>query len=208
VFATGNNVTFAGDMVRRGLACDLEALEERPELRLFRRDALALARADRARYVAAALTVVRAYLMAGAPQVCGPFGSYTDWSRMVRSPLVWLGEPDPILSLDDIREEDPELTRIREFFELWPTYLRLDTAYTTARIIEIACEQISNSYDKLWLKEFLLTVAATRGRESEISPRSLGKWLQRTLGRTVNKHRLIRNPGGSSAASFRLVKTP
>ena len=143
VFATGNNVTFAGDMVRRGLVCDLEALEERPELRLFRRDALARARADRARYVAAALTIVRAYLVAGAPQVCGPFGSYADWSRMVRSPLVWLGEPDPILSMDDVREEDPELTMIREFFEFWPIYLRLDITYTTARIIEIACEQNS-----------------------------------------------------------------
>ena len=109
VFATGNNVTFAIDMVRRGLVCDLEALEERPELRLFQRDALALARADRAKYVAAALTITRAYLAAGAPQVCGPFGSYTDWSRMVRSPLVWLGEPDPILSIDKTREEGPEL---------------------------------------------------------------------------------------------------
>ena len=81
--------------------------------------------------------------------------------------------------MDDVREEDPELTKIREFFELWPIYLRLDTAYTTARIIEIACEQAPNGYDKLWLKEFLLTVAATQGRESEISPKRLGKWLQR-----------------------------
>jgi hypothetical protein len=208
VFSTGNNVTFAGDMVRRGLVCDLEALDERPELRLFRRDALALARADRAKYIAAALTIVRAYLVAGAPQVCGPFGSYTDWSRMVRSPLVWLSEPDPILSMDDVREEDPELTKIREFFDLWPIYLRLDTAYTTARIIEIACEQIPSSYDKLWLKEFLLTVASAQGKESEISPKRLGKWLQRITGRVVEKHRLVRNPGGRSASSFRLVKVP
>jgi hypothetical protein len=207
VFSTGNNVTFGGDMVRRGLACDLEALEERPELRLFRRDALALARADRARYVAAALTIVCAYLTAGAPQVCGPFGSYSDWSRMARAPLVWLGEPDPILSMDDVREEDPELTKIREFFELWPIYLRLDVAYTTARIVEIACEQIPNSHDKLWLKEFLLTVAATRGKESEISPERLGKWLRRIAGRTVDRHRLMRDPGGRTASSFRLVKT-
>jgi hypothetical protein len=38
VFATGNNIAFKGDMVRRGFVCHLEALEERPELRAFRRD--------------------------------------------------------------------------------------------------------------------------------------------------------------------------
>ena len=100
VFATGNNVTFKGDMVRRGLVCNLEALTERPELREFKKDALDRAASHRGAYVAAALTVIRAYLTAGAPRVCGPFGSYTAWSRMVRSPLVWLGEPDPIASMD------------------------------------------------------------------------------------------------------------
>ena len=116
VFATGNNVAFKGDMVRRGLVCNLEALIERPELREFKNDALDHAASHRAAYVAAALTIIRAYLAAGAPRVCGPFGSYAAWSRMVRSPLVWLDEPDPITSMDAAREEDSVLTEIREFF--------------------------------------------------------------------------------------------
>jgi hypothetical protein len=205
VFATGNNVTFVGDMVRRGLVCDLGALEERPELRLFRRDVLTYAQNNRARYVAAALTVTRAYLAAGAPRVCGPFGSYDAWSRMVRSPLVWLGESDPVLSMEKTREEDPELASMCEFFELWPTYLRLDTPYTTARIIEIAGEQSPNSYNKLWLKEFLLTVAPMEGKESEISPKRLGKWLRHISNRAVRRHRLLREQGRHVAA-FRLVE--
>jgi putative DNA primase/helicase len=40
LYATGNNIGFKGDMVRRGLVCNLETLDERPELRKFRRDAL------------------------------------------------------------------------------------------------------------------------------------------------------------------------
>jgi putative DNA primase/helicase len=52
---------------------------------------------------------------------------------MVRSPLAWLGEPDPVLSIEEIRAEDPELTNIRELFELWQNYMRLDTAYILAR---------------------------------------------------------------------------
>ena len=38
LFATGNNITFRGDMVRRGLKCNLQALDERPELREFQQD--------------------------------------------------------------------------------------------------------------------------------------------------------------------------
>jgi putative DNA primase/helicase len=111
VCATGNNITFKGDMVRRGLMCNLETLDERSELRKFNRDTLRQAATNRGAYVAAALTVMRAYLAAGAPPVCGPFGSYSEWSTMVRSPLVWLGEPDPIASIDATQAEDPELSR-------------------------------------------------------------------------------------------------
>jgi hypothetical protein len=206
VFATGNNIGFAGDMVRRGLMCDLEALEERPELRAFQCDAIERANADRAEYVAAALTIVRAYLAAGAPSVCGPFGSYSAWSTMVRSPLVWLGEPDPIESMEEIRAEDPELTNIREFFSLWPDYMLLDAPYTTARIIEIANEQAPTNFNTPWLKSFLLKVAAAKGKGSEVSPERLGWWLRRISGRVVNKHRLVREQGAHNVAAFRLTR--
>ena len=113
MFATGNNITFTRDMVRRGLVCNLETLDERPELRRFNRNTLRQAAANRATYVAAGLTIMRAYLTAGAPEVCGPFGSYAEWSTMVRSPLVWLGEPDPVASVDKTQAEDPELAELR-----------------------------------------------------------------------------------------------
>jgi RepB DNA-primase from phage plasmid len=210
VFATGNNIGFQGDMVRRGFVCNLEALSERPELRAFRRDALALASANRSAYVAAALTIVRAYLAAGSPRVCGPFGSYAAWSTMVRSPLVWLGEPDPITSMDEIRAEDPELANIREFFELWLDYdLGLDTPYTVARILELACAPLpSSNYNTPWFKDFLLRVAAAKGKEGSVSPERLGWWLRRISGRVVNQHRLMKHRDKASAASFRLVKVP
>src|SRR5215472_15493511 len=186
VFATGNGVSFQGDMIRRGLLCNLEALSERPELREFRRDALQLAADNRGAYVAAALTIVRAYLVAGAPRQCGPLGSYTAWSKMVRSPLIWLGEPDPVSSMDEIRKEDPELATIGEFFQLWQDYgLGLDTPHTTARIIELACTATPNSYNPPWFKDFLLRIAARKGSQGDVSPERLGQWLRRISGRIV-----------------------
>ena len=186
VFATGNNITFRGDMVRRGLVCNLEALDERPELRVFQKDALEVAANNRGAYVAAGLTIVRAYLAAGAPSVCGPFGSYAAWSMMVRSPLVWLGEPDPIISMEGIRDEDVVLNSIREFFSLWLDYgLGLDTPYLTTSIIEEACTAPPNYWGPMSFKQFLLRVAASKTDPSTISVERLGHWLRKISGRIV-----------------------
>jgi len=116
----------------------LKTLDERPELRKFSRNTLRQAGANRATYVAAGLTIMRAYLAAGAPEVCGPFGSYAEWSSMVRSPLVWLGEPDPVASVDAAQAEDPELADLRELCEWWRGELKLDEDYLSARLVEIA----------------------------------------------------------------------
>jgi RepB DNA-primase N-terminal domain len=217
VFATGNNITFKGDMVRRGLVCNLEAFDERPELRDFERDALDIATADRGVYVAAGLTIVRAYLTAGSPKFCKPFGSYTAWSEMVRSPLVWLGEPDPVISMEGIRAEDAELGNICEFVSLWlESGLRLDTICQTAGIIEIACEPPPPGY---WgpqpFKEFLLRIAAAKNSPATVSAERLGHWLRRISGRIVSvtdaqgvqrKYRLIREQGRSHRTGFKLVE--
>jgi hypothetical protein len=116
---------------------------------------------------------VRAYLVAGAPEVCGPFGSYAKWSKTARAPLVWLGEPDPTDSIEEIRAEDPVLSDMREFFGLWPTYMTLDTAYTTPCIIEIAEEDArrSGNLNTPDLRNFLLKVA--EAKTGGVSPERL-----------------------------------
>jgi hypothetical protein len=210
VFATGNNIGFRGDMVRRGLVCDLEALSERPELRRFQNDALETATADRAGYLAATLTIIRAYLAAGAPEVCGPLGSYSAWSKMVRSPLVWLGMPDPAVSIETARAEDTVLTDLQEFFDLWIDYdLGLDTPYITSRIIELACAPPSG-FNPPAFEQFLLRIAA--GRDGKISAKRLGEWLRRNSGRVVTRpadgcsYRLIRKQANAARACFQLSR--
>ena len=219
VFATGNNIVFKGDMVRRGLVCNLEALDERPELREFEADALDVVAADRGPYVAAALTVVRAYITAGSPKVCPSLASYSAWSDLVRSPLVWLGEPDPVISMEGLRNEDVELANIREFFSLWLEYgLDLDTPYLTATIIEEAiAAPPANYWGPRELKPFLLGVAAARSDPGKISAERLGHWLRRISGRIVKltdaqgterKYRLMRELDRTNRACFRLVELP
>src|SRR5262249_12674520 len=108
LLATGNNITLTGDVTRRGLTANLNPKVERPELRTFDFDPIERVLKDRGAYIAAAITIARAYIAAGRPSVCGPLESYRGWSQMVRSPLIWLGKKDPVKSIDEAREEDPE----------------------------------------------------------------------------------------------------
>src|SRR5262249_13515329 len=181
-YATGNNVTFKGDMVRRGLVCNLETLDERPELHKFNRNTLRQAFANRAAYVAAALTIMRAYLGAGAPEVCGSFGSYAEASSMLRRPLGWLGEPDPVASIDKTQAEDPELADLRGLCEWWFGELRLDDHYRVARLVEIANEA-PPGFNTNPLKDLLLRIAGDK--DGDISAKRLGEWLRRNSGRVV-----------------------
>jgi hypothetical protein len=206
IFATGNNITFKGDMVRRGVVCNLEARDERPELRAFKRDTLRQAAANRETYVAAALTIMRAYLTAGAPTVCGPFGSYAEWSTMVRSPLVWLDEPDPVASVDATLIEDPELADLRELCEWWRGELKLDEDYLSARLIEIAHEA-PQGFNANPLKDLFLRIAGDK--DGNISAKRLGEWLRRNSGRVVRlpdgrRFWLIRKQARAGRAAFRL----
>jgi hypothetical protein len=133
---------------------------------------------------------------------------------MVRSPLVWLGEPDPVRSMDKTRAEDPELSDLRELFDLWLDYeLGLDTPYTTSRIIELACAPLaSNDFNGPVFKQFLVRVASDK--EGKVSAKRLGEWLRRISGRIVSrldddaqvlgKYRLVRKQAHSSRASFQL----
>lgn len=97
-FATGNNVLIADDTARRTCHIRLESAEERPEERRgFRHpDLYAWLQANRPRLLGGALTILRAYCVAGRPGLgLTPWGSFNAWSRLVRQAVVWLGLPDP-----------------------------------------------------------------------------------------------------------------
>jgi hypothetical protein len=152
------------------------------------------------------LTIIRAYLAAGAPRVCNAIGSYTEWSRMVRSPLIWLGQPDPVESMNTARGEDPELNDIRELFTLWSDELNLDERYTTGRIIEVACEPMGGSdYNRKPFKELLLRVAGERNGK-EVSPRRFGWWLRKISGRIEAGYRLGTGRQNQAVACYWLSK--
>jgi hypothetical protein len=89
--------------------CALDARCEYPERRRFSVDAVELARAERAELVAAALTILRTWHVAGEGIERPPFGGFEEWSRHIRAPLLWLGQADPCDTTLKVQTDDPKL---------------------------------------------------------------------------------------------------
>jgi hypothetical protein len=118
-FANGINITIAGDLTRRVIRCRLDPKLERPELRVFTGDPVTTVMKNRSAYVAAALTICRAYFAAGQPDKQTRLASFEGWSDTVRSALTWLGLEDPVKSMESVREDDPERANLAALFEIW-----------------------------------------------------------------------------------------
>jgi hypothetical protein len=136
VGATGNNLAIAGDNMRRFVVARILIDVERPELREFGFDPVEEARNHRPDLVAAALTVVRAYLVSGGRQKLPPLGSFERWSRWVREALVWLGEADPVDTMERIRTVDTAMIRRRQLMKAWPFATETSVATVIARAQE------------------------------------------------------------------------
>lgn len=117
---TGNHVEPERDMRRRVVTIRLAPKTERPSLRDFRGNPVQDLRADRTEAVVCALTIIRAFQAAGVGKLNVPsIGSFEEWSRYCRYPLIWLGLPDPALSLIQQVSEDPEQDQLAEFLRVW-----------------------------------------------------------------------------------------
>lgn len=207
IFATGNNLTLVGDMTRRALLCTLDPQVERPELRVFASNPLDDVAADRGRYVVAALTVLRAFHVAGRPRQSEPLGSFEEWSRWVRDGLLWLDERDPVETMEKIRSADPQLEALITVIDQWAAVI--GGARVTAReVIEAATMDTTETlppYRKAFVnadfREALLVVAGDGGA---INSRRLGKWLTTNAGRIVGGRKLMADGGRAGVAKWRL----
>lgn len=122
VFGNGNNVQLKGDMARRVVPINLVPLVERPWLRTdFKHgDLLRYVRENRGELIAAALTVLRGYVHAGRPPGPTALGGYMDWCAVVRNALIWAGEPDPCLGMEQLgRDSDPRAAEDTALVHAW-----------------------------------------------------------------------------------------
>jgi len=107
--ATGNNPEFSNEMARRLVRIRLDAHVERPWQRgSFRHpDLMTWVRANRARLVAACLTLCQAWIAVGRPRGPKTIGSYENWAGVIGGILEtagidgFLGNLDEMMSASD-----------------------------------------------------------------------------------------------------------
>lgn len=175
VFATGNNLVVAGDAARRILVAEMDPQSERPELRRFETDLLVEVARARSALVSAALTIVRAYLVAGSPNLrLPPFGSFETWSAVVRSALVYAGASDPCDVLERAQREDPEREALLALVDAWRGAFGPE-----ARSVRDAIERSERDAS---LADAIDAVAGERG---SVNARRLGKYIKRKAHRIV-----------------------
>ena len=225
IYMTGNNLPVIDEQVRRTVLCSMDAGVERPEQRSFDTDPIAVVRADRGRYIADILTIALAYLKHGSKRNdMRPFGSYPGWSRLVREPLIWLGQPDPVASQNTSRASDPEMGRLRAVMDAWQEAFDLNKPTTLADAVRFALEPQpvfhGDPYDEIRNAELLVIhVAAwaphTRlrdvlmefwGRGKDIDTGRWGYWMRRYAGRIVDGKMFAKGDVSHSAVQWKLVK--
>jgi hypothetical protein len=138
-FATGNNLTIVGDTARRVCYVRLRSEEERPEERdgFTHPDLLAYVMAERPRLLRAALTILRAFHLAGRPDGgLKPWGSFEGWSALVRAAVVFCGLDDPYETCKEVGEEaDVEKSAVAALLPLWQKMDEKGKGLTTAHVI-------------------------------------------------------------------------
>jgi putative DNA primase/helicase len=182
--ANGNNIEIAEDLVRRALQCDLDANMEQPYLREFMRSPIHEILHDRGKYIAAVLTIARAYILAG-PDRPKPLVSFEAWSDLVRGSLIWLGRADPVDTIDELVNVDPTREQRGAIFGAIANYFR-GAPFTVNELIR------RTSSDDIF-RETLRSVAQGKGEGNAIiSPERLAKWLKRHVNRIAVGYKLLR----------------
>ena len=209
MLSCGNNVGPVGDMTRRTVTIALDPKCETPAARTFAADPLTVVMENREKYVSHALTIIRAYLCAGAPAVQTADGaplrtlaSYGAWSRWARAPLVWLGLPDPAASVFERMDDDPDKGMLCRLMHAWrDLFGAKDVA---VRDIVNSAESISGNSN---LEDVVREIAEDRG---QVNRRRLGRWVARHEDRIADGMRIVRGraAGGSERWRLEVLEAP
>lgn len=197
VSVNGNNVIVAGDLTRRVLEVRLDAQCERPAERRFDFDPIDEVRSQRGDYVMSCITILQAYAQADERVDVPPFGSFEQWSRMVREPLIWLGMPDPCASLRHLEDEDPERAALRAMLGAVGAVFGGDewnvgdlfAAADQRRQADLVAGRVVTADARVALEVALRQVCERNG---ELNARACGKWLGRVARRVIGGHRFVK----------------
>jgi len=118
---SGNNVGPVRDLLRRVLTIHIDPRCATPATMKYTGSPVDRVRKNRGVYVAAVLTIILAWRKAGSPRSSTEnIVTYSgSWTEYCRQPLMWLGCPDPALSLLDQVKHDPDADALSGLLREW-----------------------------------------------------------------------------------------
>jgi Bifunctional DNA primase/polymerase, N-terminal len=192
VFANGNNIVIYGDLTRRVVRAMLDANIADPTKRKYAGDPVKKILADRGRYVAAVLTIVRAYIAAGEPNPPHPVPSFERWSNLVCGSLVWLGWSNPADTMDAVREEDPSCSDLASVLAAWPATCKSDNGETAAELIAVGSKQNDRGHLIYPDWQEAIKLVAVNIKSGIPESHKFAKWLASHRDQMVGENKLLR----------------
>jgi hypothetical protein len=119
VILTGNGLSVSEDLARRFIAVDFDPRTEDPEARRFTTDIRAEVTARRTKLLAALLTIWRWGRIARDISAGLSLGSFEQWCRWARDPLLALGCQDPAQRVSEAKERDGRRQALADLLAIW-----------------------------------------------------------------------------------------
>jgi hypothetical protein len=212
IYATGNNITIVGDLCRRTIRTTLDAKLENPQLRQFKKDPIRKILDARGKYIAACLTICRAYMVAGRPGVLPRLASFEGWSDTVRSALVWLGKADAIDTMASTRAEDPQRVMLSDLLHAWADDHGTGKGSDVSLAVIIEKSMMREKMGGMETGEFQFpdlnaavraAASSVEGNSfgSKIDPLRFGLWCRANKGRIIDGLFLANQPSNRGGAA-------
>jgi hypothetical protein len=195
---TGNNAVVAGDLAPRILPIQIDPKDPRPELRKFRTNLYQLVPQERGKILYDMLTIIRAWVLAGAPLEMRRTDAYGRWDGAMRGMLSWAEFPGtfggtPERAADRFRDEEADewhafLVAVHEAVKGEPfTVKELVVALENGRWHGTNGHECDGpELDPVMLPGDLPEKWSKSGSNTAGFSKSLGRWLLNRAGRYAN----------------------
>jgi hypothetical protein len=194
VLFSGNNFRPSGDLWRRLLTARIDAGIEAPERRSFDIEPFDHCRDHRQEIVAAVLTLLRGFVVAGSPRATkDKLASFEAWDARVRQAVIWIGNNDlmpdgasvgdPVDSIERAKLDEPERQKLAAILVAAHRSMS-DRKWRTVELIEKSNEALlapATAPDAV--KALRATIEEVAGEHGKINSRIFGRWVEKQQNR-------------------------
>ena len=183
---TGNNIILQADTSERSINVRLSCEDERPNLRggWKHPDLFVYVAANREKFLSHALTILKAYVVAGKPkQDIKPFGSFEEWNDLVAGALVWAGMRNPTDSREELeRDSDTNRQTSITLVEGWLSLQAALGKFDGMRAKEAKAALDSDNKAAIELREALFEMTQAKATSVQQISRQLREVKDRNFG--------------------------